>query len=237
VSEIEKSAAERRDSVAREPALIVDPVRRAEKEAANGLRQFDIGRSQAQEAIERQADGKYQFKLRPSLILSLHRAALADISGYAGNYRPSSVEISESRHTPPAAHLVPELVEEMCDYVNDSWQAATALHLSAYVMWRLNWIHPFADGNGRTSRIASYVVLMIKTGFILPGSPTIPDQIVHDRRGYFNALDEADSAWKESRIDVSAMEDLVGAILARQLAGFYHEAGGKLPAGVDLDSF
>ena len=236
MSEIEKSAVERRDSVARQPELIVDPIKRAEREAANGLRQFDLGRSEAQQAIERQAGSEYQFKLRPSLILSLHREALAGISGYAGNYRPSSVEISKSRHTPPAAHLVPELVEEMCDYANENWKSATALHLSGYVMWRLNWVHPFADGNGRTSRIASYVALMVKTGYILPGSPTIPDQIVSDRRGYFSALDQQNSAWIEGRIDVSAMEELLGAMLARQLAGFYQAAGGKLPADVDLNS-
>jgi hypothetical protein len=34
---------------------------------------------------------------------------------------------------------------------------ATAIHLAAYLMWRLNWIHPFADGNGRTARMTSYV--------------------------------------------------------------------------------
>ncbi|MBL8221394.1 MAG: Fic family protein, partial [Bryobacterales bacterium] len=27
------------------------------------------------------------------------------------------------------------------------------------VMWRLNWIHPFFGGNGRTARSASYLVL------------------------------------------------------------------------------
>jgi Fic family protein len=161
--------------------------------------------------------------------------ALAGISGYAGNYRPSDVAIKASQHNPPGAYLVPELVEDMCEYVNDEWETATAIHLAAYVMWRLNWIHPFADGNGRTSRITSYVVMTIKSGFILPGSPSIPDQIVSDRRGYFDALDKADAAWREDRLDVSAMEELLGAMLARQLAGFYKEAGGK-PAGVDLNA-
>ena len=93
-------------------------------------------------------------------------------------------------------------------------------------MWRLNWIHPFDDGNGRTSRIVSYVVLMISSDFILPGTPTIPDQIVSDRRGYFNALDQADEA---GRLDVTAMEELLSGMLARQLASFYQSAGGKLP--------
>jgi Fic family protein len=215
---------ERRDSRALEPELIKEPLKRAEAEAANGLRQFDAGKAAAQEAIDRGA-----FKLRASLILALHREALRDISLFAGNYRPSKVEISKSKHEPPPAHLVPELIEDMCDYVNENWSTATALHLAAYVMWRLNWIHPFADGNGRTARIASYVILMVKSGFILPGTPTIPDQIVNDRRGYFSALDAADAACKESRLDVSAMEELLGGMLAKQLASFYQSVGGKLP--------
>jgi ketosteroid isomerase-like protein len=86
------------------------------------------------------------------------------------------VKIEGSRHEPVGAHLVPELIEEMCDYVNEHWQASTPLHLAAYIMWRLNWIHPFADGNGRTSRILSYVVLSIRAGAVPPGTPTIPDQ-------------------------------------------------------------
>lgn len=216
-------AGERRDSKALEPEIIKDPEKRAEAEAANGLRQFDAGKGEAQAAIDRG-----YFKLRPSLILALHREALRGISHFAGNYRPASVEISKSKHQPPPEHLVPALVEDMCDYVNDN-SDKTAIHLAAYVMWRLNWIHPFADGNGRTSRIVSYVVLMVRAGFILPGSPTIPDQIVSDRSGYFNALDKADEAWKDGRIDVSAMEELLGGMLARQLMSFYESAGGKVP--------
>jgi Fic family protein len=215
---------DRRDSYAAEPELIKDPQKLAEAEARNGLRQYDSGIAAAQTALERQ-----NFKLRLSLILGLHREALAGISNFAGNFRPGSVQITKSDHDPPPAHLVPQFVEEMCDYVNDQWEIATALHLAAYVMWRLNWIHPFADGNGRTSRIVSYVVLTIKSGFILPGTPTIPDQIVGDRSGYFAALDSADSAWKQSRLDVSAMENLLGGMLAHQLAAFYESAGGKFP--------
>ena len=219
-------SAERRDSHALEPEIIKNPQERAEAEARNGLRQYDAGIAAAKEAIERGT-----FKLRPSLILALHRQALAGISHFAGNFRPGSVEISKSHHSPPGAHLVPELVEDLCDYVNDRWKAASAIHLAAYVMWRLNWIHPFADGNGRTSRIVSYVVLTVKCGFVLPGTPTIADQIVSDRRGYFAALDEADDALRCGMLDVTKMESLLSGMLARQLAAFYESVGGKLPAG------
>lgn len=214
---------EKRDSRALEPELIRDPQARAEAEARNGLRQYDAGIRTIQAAIERS-----EFKLRPSLILALHREALAGISLFAGNYRPAGVRIEGSKHQPAGAHQVPELIEDMCDYVNSHWAGASPIHLGAYVMWRLNWIHPFADGNGRTSRILSYVVMSIKAGVVLPGTPTIPDQIVSNRLPYFEALDAADSAWRDGKIDVSKMGELLGNLLARQLAGFYEALGGKL---------
>ncbi|WP_158816592.1 Fic family protein [Methylocapsa sp. S129] len=219
-----ESADPRRESRAIEPDLIRDDLARAEAEARNGLRQYDAGVAISQSALEQGS-----FKLRLSTVLTLQREALAGISLFAGNFRPGPVEISHSKHRPPEAHLVPELVEQMCDYVNDNWAHSTAIHLAAYVMWRLNWIHPFADGNGRTSRIVSYVVLTVRSGFMLPGYPTIPDQIVSDRRGYFDALDRADAAWRNNdTVDVSAMEELLGGMLARQLAAFYESAGGKM---------
>jgi Fic family protein len=214
---------ERRDSHALEPDLIRDPQAKAEAEARNGLRQYDYGIQTILTALERGG-----FKLRLSLVLALQREALRGISGYAGNFRPGGVEIGGSKHAPPDAHLVPELVEDMCDYVNESWTQSTPLHLAAYVMWRLNWIHPFADGNGRTSRILSYVVLSIRSGAIPPGTPTISDLIVENRKPYFEALDAADAAWDRGQLDLSSMENLLEGLLARQLTSYFQQAGGKL---------
>ncbi len=125
--------------------------------------------------------------------------------------------------------MVPELVEDMCDYVNANWAARSPVHLAAYLMWRLNWIHPFVDGNGRTSRVLSYVVLCIRLGFRLPGTKTIPEQIERDRQPYFHALDQADAACREGAVDVSAMEGVIESLLARQLTNVYELASGKSP--------
>ena len=84
------------------------------------------------------------------------------------------------------------LSEHLCEYVNSNWSTKSALHLAAYVLWRLNWIHPFADGNGRTARTVSYVVLSIKLDGLLPGAPTIPDQIADDKQPYYLALEAAE---------------------------------------------
>lgn len=104
---------DRRDSRALEPELITDPQAKAVAEARNGFQQYDAAIGVIHTALDRGA-----FKLRPSLILGLQREALAGISSYAGTYRPGGVAIEGSKHEPVGAHLVPELVEDMCDYVN-----------------------------------------------------------------------------------------------------------------------
>lgn len=109
----------------------------------------------------------------------------------AGVLRPTPVEIVGSRHAPPAPHLVAELVEYMCDYINDNFEKKSPIHLSAYAMWRMNSIHPFNDENGRTARAVSYLVLCVRLGTRLPGTDTIPDQIARDKSSYYEAL-EAD---------------------------------------------
>jgi hypothetical protein len=133
-----------------EVELISDPAERARQEARNGLRQFD----EVIEQTEYWLHPERPFRLRPSTVLTLHRKALEGISAFAGVWRPAGIAIVGSRHTPPEAYLVPELIEQMCEYVNDNWQKAP-VHLSAFVMWRMNWIHPFVDGNGRTARALS----------------------------------------------------------------------------------
>ncbi len=84
-------------------------------------------------------------------------------------------------------------------------------------MWRLNWIHPFSDGNGRTSRILSYVVLCIRYGELLSGTKTIPEFITENRNPYFEALEGADAAYENKIVNVSLMENLMEELLAAQM--------------------
>jgi Fic family protein len=216
-----------RHSKALEPELITDPDEKARVEASNGLRQYD----QVYELVRHWTlPENPSFKLRLSTILGLQRTALEGLSLYAGNFRPGPVEIGKSKHTPPPAHLVPELVEQMCDYVNNQWESKSAVHLAAYVMWRLNWIHPFADGNGRTSRAVSYLVLCVKSGYLLPGQETIPEQITQNKKPYYDALEAADQALNKGEADLSAMEELLSAALATQLANYHRSATGESEA-------
>lgn len=100
--------------------------------------------------------------------------------------------IEQSEHVPPPEQDVAEYVDDLCDYVASEWNTSYATHLAAYVLWRLNWIHPFEDGNGRTARAASYLVLNVKIGRKLPGTQTIPEFIARDKTPYYRALEGAD---------------------------------------------
>ena len=210
-----------RHSKALDAQIITDPDELARKESFNVVAQYRA----IEEMVEAFLEPERPFKLRPSHLLHLHRVALDGISSYAGNFRPAGIEIGKSKHEPPPAHLVPELIEELCDYVNEKWEQKSPLHLAAYVMWRLNWIHPFTDGNGRTSRALSYLVLCIRLKTLLPGRVTIPEQIEQNRTPYYKALEAADIAWTDKKVDLTAMKQLIGSMLAKQLHAIYEESG------------
>jgi Fic family protein len=170
-----------------------------------------------------------ESSITPALLLELQRLAINQIYTCAGTLRTGPVYIQGSKHQPPEHHLIPGLVDEMCGYVNRSWGDKTPIHLAAYLMWRVNWIHPFFGGNGRTARALSYLVLCAKLGFRLPGEKTIPDLIVEKRNPYFDALQSADVAWETGALNLEGMETLMESLLSDQLLGVYVNAGGRLP--------
>lgn len=212
---------EDRHSEADSVELITDPDLKAQREAENGVRQFKHAIELIGQAIVPDAP---KFKLRQSILLQLHEKALEGIHPLAGTYRNSPIQISKSNHLPPAHTDVPDLVADMCDYVNAHWEEQNALHLAAYLLWRINWIHPFADGNGRTARVVSYLVMSVKLHSILPGAPAMPDLLANDKAPYYKVLEESDESWKFGRLALSGMENLLEGLLAAQLLSATNEA-------------
>lgn len=212
-----------RHTKAENTAILTDLGEIARREAANAVRQFDM----VLDMIDEVAREGRPFRLRTTRILQLHEAALSGLSSRAGAFRQTAVTIEQSKHQPPAEHRVGNLMDELCDWVNDNWQSKTALALCAYVMWRLNWIHPFSDGNGRTSRAVAYLVLCAKLGDRLPGRKTLPEQIAENKTPYYEALEKADDAWLSNILDTSAMQLLLETYLAVQLKDAFDAAKAK----------
>lgn len=186
---------------------------KAKQEALNTLRQYD----RMVELINETLRQTQRFRLRPSAIQELNRISIRNIEAEAGRWRDVPIVIDGSSHQPPPHEEVPRHVDDLCDYVNEKWDNKSPFHLAAYVMWRLNWIHPFVDGNGRTTRAVSYYVLCAKLQFHMPGVTTVPEMIAQNKDPYYKALEAADAAQQKGTLDVSEMEYLLSDLLAKQM--------------------
>lgn len=186
---------------------------RTMREAENGVRQARrlavlIGEGLAAPAA---------FHLSTPTLCELNQHAVEGVTPTAGRFRErSDLEILGSRHVLPRHDDVPGLVTEACNLVHERWDE-DPLFLAAYVLWRICWIHPFDDGNGRTARAASYLVLSVRLGFELPGRLPIPSRIKHAPIAYTRALEAADAAWSRRVLDVSLMQELLAFYLEAQL--------------------
>lgn len=146
---------ERRDS----GPTMVAPRERAKREVENGFAQFDLLLEMINDGLK--ARESKSFRLRVSMLNKLNRAAVNGLVERPGSYRVGEMEIQNSGHRPPPPEEVDEYMDQMCEWVNDNF-GRSALELAAYVMWRVNWIHPYSDGNGRTARAASYLITCIR---------------------------------------------------------------------------
>lgn len=117
-------------------------------------------------------------------IKNIHGLVLKEIDDdNAGKYRNENVKIKGATHVPPDYLIVPELMENLVlNYEN--WDKYHPIIKAALLHGELVKIHPFVDGNGRTSRLVMNLSLM--------NSGYLPVIIKKDKRlDYYNALDKA----------------------------------------------
>lgn len=118
-------------------------------------------------------------------IKSLHQLVLKNIDvENAGKYREVNVMISGAEHTPPQALQVPGQMQAFIEWYNTDAGALHPVERAAKVHGEFVKIHPFTDGNGRTSR------LLINLELIKAGYPATVIE-VGQRLAYYEALDKA----------------------------------------------
>ena len=86
--------------------------------------------------------------------------------------------------------------------VHRRWNTDDPYLLAAYVLWRLVWIHPFEDANGRTARALAYLVICLKQGAWLPGEVTMLSLIKDKADEYLAAIRHADHTEKQGGVDL-----------------------------------
>ena len=126
-------------------------------------------------------------------IKSLHQLVLKNIDAdNAGRYRQVNVLISGANHKPPQAVQVPEQMQAFIEWYTTDAQALHPVERAARVHGEFVKIHPFTDGNGRTSRLLMNLILM-QSGF----PATVIE--VEQRLAYYEALDIAHCTGDYSR--------------------------------------
>jgi Fic family protein len=128
-----------------------------------------------------------EYTLRSIDILSLHGIVLRSIEeDFAGRIRNGGVRITGANFTPPNANKVPDLLDELIEFINTNPLNLNDIELATIFHHKLVWIHPFFDGNGRTVRLSMNLLLM-RCGF--------PPAIIlkNDRKKYYEALNQANN--------------------------------------------
>lgn len=103
----------------------------------------------------------------------------------AGNYRNVGVVITGSEHTPPEPFEVPFKMQELMEWLNETFDQENPIVLAAVAHHEMAKIHPFADGNGRTARLFLNLILLKK------GYPICSIKRT-ERPRYYEAMSEAD---------------------------------------------
>ena len=117
-------------------------------------------------------------------IKNIHQLILKDIDNEnAGRYRKENVTIKGAIHIPPDYLKIPELMEKLILTYN-TWSGYHPIIRASLLHGELVKIHPFIDGNGRTSRLFMNLDLM-NSGY----NPVIIKK--ESRLKYYEALDKA----------------------------------------------
>jgi Fic family protein len=144
-----------------------------------------INHKEAVEYLKHLVEKNTELKERD--ILQLHNLILRGIdTENAGKYRNVQVMIKGSKHLPPQPYLVAKAMEDLMIWYRLNAKTLHPIILAAELSERLVTIHPFIDGNGRTSRLIMNLILL-KHGFVIANIKG--DDA--NRLNYYNCLETA----------------------------------------------
>ena len=177
----------------------------------NLLRQYDLLTNCVEICLSKgiEAFDKY-------MLWSLNAAAVSNIAQFGGRFREQPIYVGD--HIPPHFEKVPGLIDQCLSLIHETWMINDhPTILPAYALWRLNWIHPFIEGNGRTARATCYLLICLRQGRLLPGKKIVPERIRENRVPYYDALRAADRHWDNGHFNVDELASYLLELLALQL--------------------
>ena len=154
------------------------------------------------------------------LIREIHRRLVEGVRGGQGGpgaYRTVQNYVINSRtrevtYTPPPAEDVAPLMRQMVEWL----RAESAVHpvlIAGVAQYQLVHIHPFLDGNGRTSRLLSALCLY-RAGYDFKRLFTLSEYYDRDRSAFYRAIQGV----REQGMDLTGWLEFFVSGLATQLA-------------------
>lgn len=136
--------------------------------------------------------------LTPELLLQIHQLMTEHTMQdpqEAGCFRSNNDVVVENGithetvHTPPTFEEIPNFVEDLCRFFNeqDAPQFIHPIIRGIIIHFMVAYVHPFADGNGRTAR-ALFYWYMLKQGYWLTEYLSISRVIAKSKKSYEKAF-------------------------------------------------
>ncbi len=148
--------------------------------------QMILNNLRAIQFIEGEKDRELDF----NLILELHKIMTTNTKAeeYAGGFRKGPVFVTdhidgEIAHIPPSWEDLNRLMKDACDFCNHETTFIHPIIKASIIHFLIGYIHPFADGNGRTARSLFYWYLF-KKGYSLIKNISISRAILDSRIQY-----------------------------------------------------
>lgn len=140
------------------------------------------------------------------LVRELHKILVRSVRGseaQPGSYRKIQNYVANSRtkeiiYTPPSPFEVPHLMREFVDWINTNIEEVSPILTAGIAQFQFVHIHPFVDGNGRTARLLSTLILY-KTGYDFKRLFTISEYYDKDRPAYYTAIQSV----RKSKMDMT----------------------------------
>jgi Fic family protein len=154
------------------------------------------------------------------LIREIHKRLVEGVrggSGSPGDYRKVQNYVVNSAtgrtvYTPPPPGDVPELMRQLVDWLAQP-SAIHPMLTSGIAQFQLVNIHPFVDGNGRTSRLLSTLCLY-RAGYDFKRLFTISEYYDRDRESFYRAIQGV----RESGMEMTGWLEFFVEGLSTQLA-------------------
>lgn len=139
-------------------------------------------------------------KLREKTVLNIHKEISTNVlrdKFYEGYYRDVEVRVEnlqtgEVRYRPPSSLSVAELMKDLINWINNSNNVPNII-VAGVAHYEFVRIHPFIDGNGRTARALTSLILHIR-GYDTKKYFTLDEYYDYNRKGYVDALKSADDS-------------------------------------------